>query len=166
MNEGKKPIIQVRHLNEKDQPWLKKLIIDEWNSIIVVTRGRIHQVNRLPGLVALIDEKKIGLLTYRISNEECEIITLNSLIEYIGVGKTLIKEIENLARMKGCNRLWVITTNDNTDAMHFYQKNGFKISAIYFDAIKESRKLKPEIPLQGLYDIEIRDEIELEKKLK
>ena len=42
----------------------------------------------------------------------------------------------------------------------------FKIRAIHIDVIKESRKIKSDIPLLGLNDIEIRDEIELEKRLK
>ena len=164
--EGKIISIQVRTLKENDEEWLKKMIIDEWASTVVVTRGKIHNVDKLPGFVALRHDKKVGLLTYRIAKYACEIITLNSLIENIGVGTALLNEIENLAKTKECYRLWVITTNDNTDALRFYQKRGFKIIAIYCDVIKESRKLKPEIPLQGLNDIEIRDEMELEKPLK
>lgn len=108
----------------------------------------------------------MGLLTYNIENEECEIITLNSLIENIGIGTYLLRSLESFMQSKKVKRIWVITTNDNLDALRFYQKKGFRIKAIYTDAIKESRKLKPEIPILGFYDIEIRDEIEIEKKLK
>lgn len=157
--------IKIRSLDEHDKEWLKKLMISEWASIKVVTRGKVHYVDKLPGYVAIKDKEKAGLITFRIFKDECEIVTLNSLKDNIGIGTTLLEKLENYAKIKGCKRLWVITTNDNIDALRFYQMKGFKIKAIYIDAIEKSRKLKPEIPLRGLYDIEIKDEIELEKIL-
>ena len=62
-------------------------------------------------------------------------------------------------------KLWVITTNDNLDALRFYQKRGYTITKVHTDALKGWRKQKPEIPETGFYDIPIRDEIELEKDL-
>ena len=158
--------IKIRSLEVNDKEWLKRLIISEWASIKVVTRGKVHFVDKLPGYVAIQDNEKRGLITFRISKDECEIITLNSIKDNIGIGTALLEELENYASSKGCKRLWVITTNDNTNALRFYQIKGFEIKAIYVDVIKKSRKLKPEIPLRGIYDIEIRDEIELEKILK
>jgi SAM-dependent methyltransferase len=51
------------------------------------------------------------------------------------------------------------------NALGFYQKRGFVIAAVYPDSLKESRRLKPEIPLTGLDGIPLRDEIELEIRL-
>jgi ribosomal protein S18 acetylase RimI-like enzyme len=158
--------IKIRPLDDIDKEWLKSLIITEWASIKVVTRGKVHYIDKLPGYVAIQDNERIGLITFKIFKDECEIVTLNSLKDNIGIGTALVAELEIYARSKGCQRLWVITTNDNIDALRFYQMKGFEIKAIYVDAIKNSRKLKPEIPLRGLYDIEIRDEIKLEKILK
>jgi ribosomal protein S18 acetylase RimI-like enzyme len=59
----------------------------------------------------------------------------------------------------------VITTNDNLDALRFYQRRGFRITKVHTDALKESRRLKSEIPETGLYEIPICDEIELERDL-
>jgi hypothetical protein len=61
--------------------------------------------------------------------------------------------------------LWVITTNDNVDALRFYQKKGFKLVAVHRNAIEQSRKLKPEIPSVGKNGIPLRDENELEMRL-
>jgi len=158
--------IKIRSLDDNDKEWLKRLIISEWASIKVVTRGKVHYIDKLPGYVTIQESEKVGLITFSISKDECEIITLNSLKENLGIGTVLLEELENFATSKGCKRLWVITTNDNTDALRFYQMKGFRIKAIYIDAIKESRKLKPDIALRGLNDIEIRDEIELEKIIK
>lgn len=48
----------------------------------------------------------------------------------------------------------------------FLAKNRIFPKAVYPNAVSLSRKLKPEIPLIGNYGIPIRDEIELELKLK
>ena len=74
------------------------------------------------------------------------------------VGKTSGKSLKN----KDCKRIWLITTNDNINAIKFYQKCGFVFSAVYCDAIKNSRRIKPEIPLIGNFNIPIRDELEFE----
>ena len=65
----------------------------------------------------------------------------------------------------GCRRLWLITTNDNLPALRFYQRRGFVLAALHRDAIAASRRLKPQIPLLGLDNIPIRDELELEMAL-
>jgi hypothetical protein len=69
-----------------------------------------------------------------------------------------------LARRQGCARLWVITTNDNVDALRFYQRRGFCLVRVHRGAVDRSRAgLKPEIPAVGAYGIPLRDEIELER---
>ncbi len=158
--------IRIRLVEEDDRKWISQLVKEKWSSSRIVTRGRSHDIENLPGFIAIYKNEKVGLLIYNIKNGECEIITLNSLIEKIGIGTYLLRSLESFMQSKKVKRIWVITTNDNLDALRFYQKKGFRIKAIYIDSIKDSRKLKPEIPVLGFYDIEIRDEIELEKKLK
>ena len=48
-----------------------------------------------------------------------------------GTGTALIEAVERLAADAGCDRLWVITTNDNTDALRFYQRRGFRLAALH-----------------------------------
>lgn len=90
---------------------------------------------------------------------------MDSLLEKRGIGTALMDAVEREARAAGCRRLWLITTNDNTRALRFYQKLGLSLAALHRDAIAESRKLKPSIALTGEDGIPIRDEIELEKLL-
>ena len=87
---------------------------------------------------------------------------MNSLKENIGIGSALLDAVKDAAKKQGCKLLWLITSNDNTHALKFYQKYGLKLVAVHRDAIAKSRRLKPEIPLTGKDGIEIRDEIELE----
>jgi Acetyltransferase (GNAT) family len=69
------------------------------------------------------------------------------------------------AARHGCARLWLVTTNDNVDALRFYQRHGFRLAAVHRGAVDDSRgRLKPEIPVVGAYGMPLRDEIELEKR--
>jgi hypothetical protein len=61
--------------------------------------------------------------------------------------------------------VWLITTNDNLNALRFYQKRGFRLAALYPGAVDESRTIKPQIPLVGENGIPLHDEIRLELAL-
>ena len=157
--------LEIIELTENHRSWAKRLLEENWASARIVTRGKIHQADALPGLVAVMGEEPVGLLTYALEDGECEIVSLNALVEGRGVGSSLVHEAIKVARLHGCSRVWLITTNDNTQALRFYQRLGMVIVAIYPNAVAESRKLKPEIPEIGMDGIPIRDEIELELRL-
>lgn len=144
----------------------RKLVIDyisnNWGSNIIVTKGKVHNAEELPGFVALVDREVKGSITYNIENNECEIVSLGSLQENIGIGSELINRVVNEAKNNGCKRVWLITTNDNIHAIRFYQKRGFDMVALHRNAINESRKIKPQIPLTGIDGIPILHEIEFE----
>ena len=61
--------------------------------------------------------------------------------------------------------MWLITTNDNLNALRFYQGRGFRLVAVHPGAVEASRRLKPQIPELGSFGIPIRDELELELSL-
>jgi ribosomal protein S18 acetylase RimI-like enzyme len=157
--------VRIRPFTKEYKPWATALLTEHWGSARIVSRGHMYQADELPGFVAVEKDKPVGLITYKISGKEWEITTMNSLVEGKGVGSALVEAVKKAALEAGCKRLWLITTNDNTHALHFWQKRGFLIEAIHVNALEKSRKLKPEIPLIGNDGIPIRDEIELEMKL-
>lgn len=166
MRKTKKFNFRIRSIIDSDRKWIRKFIVQQWASEKSVSRGRVYYPHKLPGFVAFKDSKYLGLITYVIKKNSCELITLNSLIERKGIGTALVEAVKKVAKRVNCKRLWLITTNDNIDALRFWQERGFLIKAVYPNAISFSRKLKPEIPLIGNYGIPIRDEIELEFKIK
>lgn len=84
--------------------------------------------------------------------------------QWHGTGTALVEAVRLPARRQGCTRLWVITTNDNVDAVRFYQRRGFRLVRVHRRAADRSRaSLKPETPEVGAYGIAKRDEIELEQ---
>ena len=119
-----------------------------------------------PALVAEDGERLAGVLTYVLGARECEILTLHTAAQWRGTGTALIETVEQIARDAGCTRLWVLTTNDNVDALRFYQRRGFRFAALNAGAVDRSRaQLKPEIPEHGKHGIPIRDELVLERRL-
>jgi len=137
-----------------------------WGSTKMVISSGVYDCSTLDGFAVLNEEGQIiGLITYVIKDDECEIISLDSTEEGKGIGTALVKEVENLATKKKCQLLKLITTNDNLLALKFYQKRGFILSKIIHNAVEEARKIKPDIPLTGNDGIPIRDEIELIKVL-
>ena len=157
--------VTFRPTKEEDHSWVAELLREYWGSTKVVTRGQVHEADRLPGFIAEVDRWRGGLVTYRIEGEECEVVSLISLREGMWIGSVLLEKAAEAAREAGCTRMRLITTNDNVDALRFYQKRGWRLVALRPGAIEESRKLKPEIPETGNDGIPIRDEIELELRL-
>lgn len=154
-------MVTVRETTEADNEFKANVLREHWGSENVVTRGRVHVPMELPGLIAEEDGKPVGLITYDIYGRECELVSMNALEKSKGIGTALLVKLAEIARENECRGIWLITTNDNVDAMRFYQRKGFLFVAVHRDAIKHSRRLKPEIPEIGEYGIPIRDEIEL-----
>jgi ribosomal protein S18 acetylase RimI-like enzyme len=157
--------VRVRPLEEADRPFVSRLLESRWGSVRVVSRGRLHRADALPGFVAERGGEAIGLATYHVEGDQCELVTLDSAVEGAGAGTALLDAVTEAARMSGCARLWLVTTNDNTHALRFYQKRGLTLAALHRNALAASRRLKPEIPTAGLDGIPLRDEIELERPL-
>ena len=155
----------IRRLTADDLPRLRQFWVEHWGGEEMVTRGKVYRPEQLEGFVVEDGNDWIGLLTFFIEDGECEITSLNSLREGQGLGTSLIGEVLAEARNQSCNRVFFITTNDNLNALGFYQKRGFELVAVHRGAVNESRKIKPGIPLIGYNNIPLRDEIELEMNL-
>jgi ribosomal protein S18 acetylase RimI-like enzyme len=153
--------IAIRAACAADRPWIDALTRDAWGGPTVVSGDNEHVVADLPGLVALFNGERAGLVTLHCAAERCEVVTLNSLQPGRGIGQALLTAAVEQARRAGCRDLWLLTTNDNTRALRFYQMFGMRISAWRGGEIERQRRSKPTIPLLGDHGIPIRDEIEL-----
>ena len=151
----------LRPIATEDREWIVEMLKQNWSSTTIVARGRAFEGHELPGFIAVAEEP-VGLVTYSIEEGECEIVTLNSFRPGLGIGGALVETVRQAISAKGVRRLWAVTTNDNTGALAFYQKIGFRITAVYPGAFDSARKLKPELPLTGYGGIPLNDEIELE----
>lgn len=125
----------------------------------MIVHGETFRPEQLEGFV---NDDWTGLVTYVVGAEGCEIISLDALKEGGGIGTALLQAVAREAERRGCDRLFLSTTNDNLHALGFYQRRGFELVGIRRGAVTEARKRKPRIPLIGDDDIPVRDEIELE----
>jgi GNAT superfamily N-acetyltransferase len=146
--------------------WARQVLSDAFGSdLIVVHQQKLYPLD-LPGFVARAGDQWVGLAIYTIERKQCELVSLGSLAPNQGIGAALTSAVKQIAIQQGCWRLWLITTNDNLNALRFYQKHGFTLAALYPKAVTQARLIKPSIPLMGETGIEIRDEIELEMLLE
>ena len=157
--------MNIQEISPDYRQAVNEILMREWSCPPCISRGRAIDTTMLPGFVSLCDNKINGVVTYNIEGSECEITTLNSFDENKGVGTALINATLAAAKEKGCSRLWLITTNDDINAIRFYQLKGFELAAVHINAMDLSRKMKPSIPLLGMDNIPIKHEFEFEIRL-
>lgn len=153
----------VRPVEEADRIVVARLVLELWGAHTAVAHGEVFFPASLPGFLVEKQGQVLGLLTYAVANNQLEIVTIDALRRGRGVGTALVDAAVRQARTLGCTRVRLTTTNDNLDAIRFYQRRGFKLSALRPDAVREARKLKPEIPAVGDFGIPITDELDLER---
>jgi len=141
---------------------INAFIKQHWFTTDMIIRGEIVDMTRVAGIAAMEGDEISGLVTYRISDGICEITSLDSLREGLGIGTTLVEQVIAIARAENCEKVSVTTTNDNIHAIGFYQKRGFDLVKLHHDSINHARLLKPEIPLIGQNGIPIKHELEFE----
>lgn len=156
--------ISIRPIEKKDKVWIKKVMIDAWNSEMVVA-SKLFNTLKLSGFVAELNDQLAGVVTYDIANGKLEIVSLNSMQEGKGIGTALTEKVKEFAKNKEIKSVWLLTSNDNIDSLRFYQKRGFRITKVYPNAIGKARKIKPDIPEIGNYGIPLKDALKLEYSL-
>jgi ribosomal protein S18 acetylase RimI-like enzyme len=153
--------VVVRPYTESDRAWAELLLDADFGGRLQVRRGELIDVLALSGLVAEETAGPVGLLTYRCENGACEIASIAAVERHRGIGSALLDALRR--EVTDCERMWLVTTNDNLEALRFYQRRGFVLSALRAGAVDEARReLKPTISRVGNFGIPIRDEIELE----
>lgn len=157
---------RIRKIEPKDLDWIKGIYIQKWGGDICVSRGKVQKVDDFTGgFVAKTSEQNTGFIMYTISGLELEITGLVNLKENMGIASALVKTVIDLAKKQEIKRICLVTTNDSLNAIGFWQKRGFQLVRVYPNAMGNTRKLKPSIPLIGENGIPLRDEIELEMLL-
>ncbi len=157
--------LRVRVVEVADRERVDTFLGDH-NAALVARLDQLVDSRRQPAFLAEDEGELAGVVTYIAGDTDCEILTLHAVRPWQGVGTALLRELEQIAAEHGCTRLWLITTNDNVDALRFYQRRGFRLARLHPGAVDASRlRLKPGMPEIGDYGIPIRDEIELEKSI-
>jgi hypothetical protein len=73
--------LDIASINDEDREFIVRYISRNWGSSVIVTRGKVHRTEELPGFVALMDREIKGIVTYNIYESDCEIVSLDNLSE-------------------------------------------------------------------------------------
>jgi ribosomal protein S18 acetylase RimI-like enzyme len=157
--------MDIKEISIKNRQQVNDFICSHWFSSVMVVRGKLVDMTTVDGFVLYDNEAIIGLVTYKIDDNECEIMSLDSLREKQGIGTALVNKVIETAAKEKCRKVKLITTNDNINALRFYQKRGFDMVCLYRNALDAARKIKPSIPTLGDFDIPLKHEIEFEMDL-
>jgi hypothetical protein len=134
---GAAQLIEVRPIDVDDHGWVERVQAASWDGA-AARRGELIPLAGLPGFVARMDGERVGLLTYAIRADECEVVTIESRVEGRGVAR----------------------------ALALYQRWGMDLVAFRRGAIDDSRRrLKPSIPERNVDGVPIAHELELELRL-
>ena len=158
--------MKVEEIKQEVRGDIDAFIVSHWFSMHMVVHGECIDLGNADGWYVTEGGEIVGLITYRIVDDEMEILSLDSVHGNKGVGTALLNEAITKAKDCRCLKVKVFTTNDNLDALRFYQKRGFEVVRIYRNAVDMARKMKPSIPLIGNDGIPLKHEIELEYSLR
>lgn len=165
MTEGRQPSVAFEIRPITDRAFLEELLRLRWSGGSVLVRGKLIEPRDVEALAAYDGGRLAGVATWRLEGPILYLVTLNNISEQRGVGSALLEAVKTLGREKSAALLRVIVTNDNLNALGYYQRRGFHIIAVHPSAIDMIRTMKPSIPVMGQNQIRIRDEIELEMDL-
>lgn len=156
--------MNVRPLEDDDRAWLRGVLRDGWGGELMVGAGRPFSPAEHDGFIAgdRADDRA-GVVTYRVDAGACEITMIESFDPGGGIGSALLRAVVDAARAAGADRVWLVTTNDNLRARAWYERRGFRLTAVREGAVDEARRRwKPSIPLwNDETGLAIRDEIEM-----
>ena len=155
-------LIRVRPMERGDRPWVVRWLEDVFGDTTVARKGVSIDASVLPGFVATEGGRPVGFLAHDAAHGECEVVAIISMEEGRGIGRALMDAAREYAAAAGYRRLWLITTNDNTRALRFYQIWGMDLCAFYRHGARRSRRAKPSLPQRGADGIPLEHELELE----
>src|SRR3972149_3816299 len=87
----------VRSVRTEDRDWVRRFITEGWSAEVVAVHGVIYRPHELPGFVAEQVGDPVGLLTYQVAGDACEIITLDSTRPGMGGGTALTEAVRGAA---------------------------------------------------------------------
>ncbi|MEJ2050480.1 MAG: GNAT family N-acetyltransferase [Calditrichota bacterium] len=117
--------LYIRPLLSMDRAWAADLVSLYFGAPCVVSKGVLHEAGLLPGLVAELEGKRVGLLQYNIQDNQCEVVILIAVRRRRGIGCRLVKSLFPVALAADCERLWAVAAANNQTARLFFKAIGW-----------------------------------------
>ena len=155
------PPVMVREATDADRLAARALFQRDFGRRQIVAFGEPLDIDLMPALVAIMRDDPAGALAYRQYGDGLHIVALatDPMWQRSGVGGYLVAEAELLARRLGLVKMVVSTTNDNLPSLYFYQRRGYRLTAVLPGRVAELNGA----PIKGFAGIQVCDEIRLEK---
>jgi ribosomal protein S18 acetylase RimI-like enzyme len=158
----------IRPLADADEAAATRLLDETLGGRLQARMEELVDVLAFPALGAFAEGELAGVATYSVDSAgAAELVALAVATQHRrhGHGAALVDAVLQAAAAQGATRVWLVTTNDNLDALGVYQRQGFRLVEIRRDAVDRARVLKPEIPEVGEHGIALHDELVLEHPL-
>lgn len=158
------PAVIVREATPADREEALELFRRDFGPAQLVAYGAAISLDRAAALVAETEHEIAGALAWRPFDGALHILALatDPMWQRAGVGGHLVAEAESLALRQGLPRAIVTVSNDNLPLLYFYQRRGYRISAILRDSIAAHTRGQQAVGFAG---IPILDEIQLAKEI-
>jgi ribosomal protein S18 acetylase RimI-like enzyme len=155
----------IRPLGPTDDASAARVLDETLGGRVQARMDELVDVLDRPALGAFVSGELAGVATYSIDDDSAELVALAvaSPFRRRGLGAALTQAVIEAAAVSGAHRIWLVTTNDNVDALIVYQRQGFRLIAVHRGAVDRARRLKPSIPEVGSYGIALHDELVLER---
>lgn len=152
----------VREASAVEREKALELFKRDFGPAQLVAYGEAVSLENAAALVAETEGEIGGALAWRHFDGALHILALatDPMWPRAGVGGHLVAEAELLARREQLPRVIVTITNDNLPALYFYQRRGYRMSAILRDSVAAHSR---DHQVVGFAGIPIRDEIQLVK---
>lgn len=142
----------------------KAFFMTHWQTDTMIISSGDYQFDDLSGMLAYTD-RVVGLITYSVHGNALEIVSINSVLPHHDIGHRLMALAEEKAKAANLTKVVVSTTNDNLQAMGFYQRRGYRMTKVIRGSIDTARQRNPNIATIGENGIPVHDELMLTKLL-
>lgn len=160
-------LITIREVEDQDWPWILAAS-KALGGPRMVSGGFVYDLADYPAYVAMDGDEPAGFIVYRVGGLRVYILGILSIVPRKGVGSKMLDALEKRSQDEGKTQIRLSATNDNLPALRFCQLRGYRLRQLIPDAFDAAKKLKgiPEDQVViGVYGIETRDEIILNKDL-
>ncbi len=162
MSAAEKLVLRV----VEDKSELLAVMLRAWGSYKMMIDLHTYDVAEIDALGLYTPEgETAALASWTLREGMAYLCALHSLRPGEGVAIRMLDAVISAARKAGAKKLKAMLTNDNMPGLTFYQRQGFRLSGLYLEAIDHYRSVIPTIIKTGYRDIPVHDALELEIRL-
>jgi N-acetylglutamate synthase-like GNAT family acetyltransferase len=130
----------VRNATTTDVSWIERVLTVHWGGRVTVVN---EQTIDLLSLSTLVAGKQDGIAIFKVA-PQAELLLLHAMQINVGIGSALLNHLTLRLFEQRVKQLWVTTTNDNLQAIAFYERRGFRLEAVRAGAVDRARRCKPD----------------------